>query len=42
LLFGLLHIEGAAQVGKEIRKAIAYLRTSSRTNVGADKHSDKR
>jgi hypothetical protein len=29
-------------VGKEIRKAVAYLRTSSRTNVGADKNSDKR
>jgi DNA invertase Pin-like site-specific DNA recombinase len=27
---------------KELRKAIAYLRTSSRTNVGADKDSDKR
>jgi DNA invertase Pin-like site-specific DNA recombinase len=24
------------------RKAVAYLRTSSRTNVGADKDSDKR
>ena len=29
-------------LGKEIRKAVAYLRTSSRTNVGADKDSDKR
>jgi DNA invertase Pin-like site-specific DNA recombinase len=29
-------------VGNEIRKAVAYLRTSSRTNVGADKDSDKR
>jgi DNA invertase Pin-like site-specific DNA recombinase len=29
-------------VGKEVRKAVAYLRTSSRTNVGADKDSDKR
>jgi DNA invertase Pin-like site-specific DNA recombinase len=29
-------------VGKEIWKAVAYLRTSSRTNVGADKDSDKR
>ncbi len=29
-------------MGKEIRKAVAYLRTSSRTNVGADKDSDKR
>jgi hypothetical protein len=28
--------------GKEVRKAVAYLRTSSRTNVGADKDSDKR
>ena len=27
---------------KEIRKAVAYLRTSSRTKVGADKDSDKR
>jgi DNA invertase Pin-like site-specific DNA recombinase len=27
---------------KELRKAIAYLRTSSRTNVGADKDGDKR
>jgi DNA invertase Pin-like site-specific DNA recombinase len=29
-------------VGKEVRKAVAYLRTSSRTNVGTDKDSDKR
>ena len=29
-------------MGKEIKKAVAYLRTSSRTNVGADKDSDKR
>ena len=29
-------------MGREIRKAVAYLRTSSRTNVGADKDSDKR
>jgi DNA invertase Pin-like site-specific DNA recombinase len=29
-------------VGKELRAAVAYLRTSSRTNVGADKDSDKR
>ena len=29
-------------MGKEIRKAVAYLRTSSRTNVGTDKDSDKR
>jgi DNA invertase Pin-like site-specific DNA recombinase len=29
-------------VGKEIRKAVAYLRTSSKANVGADKDSDKR
>jgi DNA invertase Pin-like site-specific DNA recombinase len=29
-------------VSKEARKAVAYLRTSSRTNVGADKDSDKR
>jgi DNA invertase Pin-like site-specific DNA recombinase len=29
-------------VSKEVRKAVAYLRTSSKTNVGADKDSDKR
>jgi DNA invertase Pin-like site-specific DNA recombinase len=29
-------------VGREVRKAVAYLRTSSRTNVGADKDSEKR
>ena len=29
-------------MSKEIRKAVAYLRTSSRTNVGSDKDSDKR
>ena len=29
-------------MGKEIRKAVAYLRTSSRTNLVADKDSDKR
>jgi DNA invertase Pin-like site-specific DNA recombinase len=29
-------------VSKEARNAVAYLRTSSRTNVGADKDSDKR
>ena len=29
-------------MSKEVRKAVAYLRTSSRTNVGADKDSDKR
>ena len=29
-------------MSKEIRKAVAYLRTSSRTNVGADKDSEKR
>jgi hypothetical protein len=29
-------------VGKEVRKEVAYLRTSNRTNVGADKDSDKR
>ena len=29
-------------MSKEIRKAVAYLRTSSRANVGADKDSDKR
>jgi hypothetical protein len=27
---------------QERRRAVAYLRTSSRTNVGADKDSDKR
>ena len=27
---------------KELRKTVAYLRTSSRTNVGADRDSDKR
>ena len=27
---------------KEVKKAVAYQRTSSRTNVGADKDSDKR
>src|SRR6516162_4166889 len=30
------------KMSKEVRKAVAYLRTSSRTNVGADKDSDKR
>jgi DNA invertase Pin-like site-specific DNA recombinase len=29
-------------LGKEVKQAVAYLRTSSRTNVGADKDSDKR
>ena len=29
-------------MGKEVRKAVAYLRTSSKANVGADKDSDKR
>ena len=29
-------------MAKEIRPAVAYLRTSSATNVGADKDSDKR
>lgn len=29
-------------MAKEIRKAVAYMRTSSRTNVGPDKDSDKR
>jgi DNA invertase Pin-like site-specific DNA recombinase len=29
-------------MAKELRKAVAYLRTSSRTNVGPDKYSDKR
>jgi DNA invertase Pin-like site-specific DNA recombinase len=29
-------------MSKEVKKAVAYLRTSSRTNVGADKDSDKR
>ena len=30
------------KVAKEFRKAVAYLRTSSKTNVGPDKDSDKR
>jgi DNA invertase Pin-like site-specific DNA recombinase len=30
------------KVTREIKKAVAYLRTSSRTNVGFDKDSDKR
>jgi DNA invertase Pin-like site-specific DNA recombinase len=30
------------KVGKELKKAVGYLRTSSRTNVGADRDSDKR
>src|SRR6202046_3213869 len=29
-------------MGKEVKKAVAYLRTSSRTNAGVDKDSDKR
>jgi DNA invertase Pin-like site-specific DNA recombinase len=29
-------------MGREVKKAVAYLRTSSRTNVGAEKDSDKR
>ena len=29
-------------MSKELKKAVAYLRTSSRTNVGEDKDSDKR
>ena len=29
-------------MSQERRKAVAYLRTSSRTNVGVDKDSDKR
>jgi len=29
-------------VAREVKKAVAYLRTSSATNVGADKDSDKR
>ena len=29
-------------MSKEIRNAVAYLRTSSKANVGADKDSDKR
>jgi DNA invertase Pin-like site-specific DNA recombinase len=35
-------IEETEQVSKELKKAVAYLRTSSRTNVGPDKDSDKR
>ena len=34
--------EETGQVGKELKKAVGYLRTSSRTNVGADRDSDKR
>jgi DNA invertase Pin-like site-specific DNA recombinase len=30
------------KLAKELRKAVAYLRTSSKTNVGPDKDSDKR
>jgi DNA invertase Pin-like site-specific DNA recombinase len=30
------------KVAREVKKAVAYLRTSSATNVGADKDSDKR
>ena len=33
---------GIAKMAKVVRKAVAYLRTSSRANVGADKDSDKR
>jgi hypothetical protein len=29
-------------MSKEIRKAVVYLRTSSKANVGADKDSDQR
>ena len=29
-------------MSKELKTAVAYLRTSSRTNVGAEKDSDKR
>ena len=29
-------------MSKEIKTPVAYLRTSSRTNVGAEKDSDKR
>ena len=29
-------------MAKELTKAVAYLRTSSKTNVGPDKDSDKR
>jgi DNA invertase Pin-like site-specific DNA recombinase len=35
-------IEEARKVSKESKKAVAYLRTSSKTNVGVDKDSDKR
>ena len=34
--------EGTGQMSREIRKAVAYLRTSSKANVGADKDLDKR
>jgi len=33
---------GQVKMSQERRKAVAYLRTSSRTNVGVDKDSDKR
>jgi DNA invertase Pin-like site-specific DNA recombinase len=35
-------LERREKVAREITKAVAYLRTSSKTNVGADKDSDKR
>jgi DNA invertase Pin-like site-specific DNA recombinase len=38
----LRHSSPAYVTSKEFKKAVAYLRTSSRTNVGADKDSDKR
>jgi hypothetical protein len=34
--------ERQGQMARESTKAVAYLRTSSRTNVGPDKDSDKR
>jgi hypothetical protein len=38
--FAAHRIEEAQQVGKEDKKAVAYLRTSSAANVGADKDSE--
>ena len=36
------HIEGETEMAKGLKPAVAYLRTSSAANVGADKDSDKR
>jgi DNA invertase Pin-like site-specific DNA recombinase len=40
--FGFIRLEEQGQMSQERRKAVAYLRTSSKTNVGVDKDSDKR